>query len=422
MSLRATEVFTPGSFPKHTYVERDEQQLEHWLRDALQTQGVMVSIAGPSKSGKTVLVERVVGDLLIPITGAGVATPDDVWKRVFDWMDVPDETASGATTGGSVEAGAEARGKASLPFVASGEAGGSASASVSHSRERVAIRRRGGLAQAIRELADSDFVVLVDDFHYMQRDAQTEVAYELKEAARQGVRVVTASVPHRSDDVVRALPELRGRVLTVDTSYWELEHLMRIGELGFEALNGEIGGAVLRDFAKESAGSPQLMQAICLHACFETDLRTRSLQPSRVKMTRPTKRAIFKRTAPSTNFRSLVQVLAGGPRTRGQERREYGFDGGGRGDVYNCILRAIAADPPQLSFSYDEVRRRIGEICEDEVPVGSSVIRSCAHMCKLAQQRFPNERPVLDWDEDRFELDIPDPYLLFYLRWSDHLE
>ncbi len=61
MTLRAQEVFTPGAFPSRTYVERAGATLERSLRDAIDTPGQIVSLIGPSKSGKTVLVEKVVG-------------------------------------------------------------------------------------------------------------------------------------------------------------------------------------------------------------------------------------------------------------------------------------------------------------------------------------------------------------------------
>jgi len=41
-------------------------------------------------------------------------------------------------------------------------------------------------------------------------------------------------------------------------------------------------------------------------------------------------------------------------------------------------------------------------------------------MQKLTTERFPKER-VVDWDESKPVLDIPDPYFLFYLRWSNRL-
>jgi len=50
MALKATEVFTPGSFPTYTYVERQADRLEKALPDAIETPGQIVSLAGPSKS------------------------------------------------------------------------------------------------------------------------------------------------------------------------------------------------------------------------------------------------------------------------------------------------------------------------------------------------------------------------------------
>jgi hypothetical protein len=41
-------------------------------------------------------------------------------------------------------------------------------------------------------------------------------------------------------------------------------------------------------------------------------------------------------------------------------------------------------------------------------------------MAKLALEKFLNERAI-DWDEQKQILAIPDPYLLFYLRWSGRL-
>jgi hypothetical protein len=41
-------------------------------------------------------------------------------------------------------------------------------------------------------------------------------------------------------------------------------------------------------------------------------------------------------------------------------------------------------------------------------------------MEKLAADQLPTQR-VLEWDEGKQVLDIPDAYFLFYLRWSDRL-
>src|SRR3954466_10638831 len=94
--------------------------------------------------------------------------------------------------------------------------------------------------------------------HYMNKETQQEVARQIKEAAEKGVRICTASVPHRSDDVVRGNPELRGRVKAIDFEYWEPHEITQISEAGFPALGMKVSSEVIAALAKEAFGSPQL--------------------------------------------------------------------------------------------------------------------------------------------------------------------
>jgi hypothetical protein len=123
------------------------------------------------------------------------------------------------------------------------------------------------------EIADSAFVVFVDDFHYLAKDMQVDIGRQMKFAAEKGVKLCTASVPHRSDDVVRSNPELRGRVQAINLKFWNDAELKKIAEAGFEALNMDIAPFVLRKLIAEAFGSPQLMQTICLNVCLEKSVK-----------------------------------------------------------------------------------------------------------------------------------------------------
>lgn len=419
--MKAIQVFTPGAFPQHTYVERTGEGLETQLRDAVDTPGLLTSLVGPSKAGKTVLVEKVVGrDLLITVTGAGVRSSEDVWDRVLDWMGAPASDTASSTTGAAVAAGVSATGGASALGFARAEATAKGEVEISHAREKAETHERRGLQQVVKEIANSEYVVLVDDFHYMPRDVQVETAKALKEAVRLGIKICTASVIHRGDDVVRANPELRGRVRAVDLRYWAPDDLKKIAAAGFDLLNADIDPNLVRRFVLECAGSPQLMQSLCLNACFVYGLRERSPNRVAIRLDEEKLRSVLEQTSASADFRSLVDVLDAGPRTRGIERKIYEFKDGTKGDVYLCVLKAIAADPPRLSFGYDDLLERTARVSNGESPVGSSVTGTCLQMRRLAQDKFPLERAI-DWDESKAILDIPDPYLLFYLRWSGRL-
>lgn len=420
--MKAEEVFTPGSYPKHTYVDRAELGFSKVLRDGLDTPGMLVSISGPSKCGKTVFVENTVGvDNLIPISGAGISEASELWTRVLDWMMSPTEVVEARQdhAGGSLGFSSELEG--SVPGFAKGRVGAKLGRSKGQQASRSESRGRRGLAQVVEEIANSEFVLLIDDFHYMPRDVQEHVTKQLKEAVREGVKIIVASVLHRSDDVVRANPELRGRTVAIDFDYWEDGHLAEIAEQGFGILNAALDARSVASFATEASGSPQLMQGICLNACFETGLRERVPIPEVISVDAALGQGIFERTARTTDFRSLVDALDTGPPTRGTERKVFSFADKTSGDVYRCILKAVAADPPSLSFTYDQLTERVRAVCNGATPVGSSVTESCRQMSIISAEKFPRERP-LDWDTERGGvLDLPDPYLLFYLRWSGRL-
>ena len=93
--LLAAEVFTPFSFPTHTYVQRDELHHERLLEQWRQSPTLIASVSGPSKAGKTVLVQRVVSEgNLVTVSGASVRTPDQLWERVLDWWGEPHSTTA----------------------------------------------------------------------------------------------------------------------------------------------------------------------------------------------------------------------------------------------------------------------------------------------------------------------------------------
>lgn len=266
--MKVTDIFVPNDTPTITYVDRAEHKLEQRLKDLYEMPNMVVSISGPSKSGKTVLLKKVVPeDYLITVSGAGISSAEMLWERTLNWMGVPNETTTARTLGAEITASAEGGGKLKVPLVAEGEAKASTGITGNWSRERGETRQRGGLEQVVAEIAGSEFAVFVDDFHYIRPDVREEVGRQIKAAAENGVKIFTASVPHRSGDVVRSNTELRGRVAAVDMAYWTVAELEQIARKGFAAFNGEVAPWVEATLAGEAFGSPQLMQSICLNLC-----------------------------------------------------------------------------------------------------------------------------------------------------------
>ena len=128
------EVFTPSDTPTLTYVGRVDLRLEAKFSSYMKMPNMVVSISGPSKSGKTVLINKSLdNETVIPVIGSGITSAENLWKRVLNWMEVPSSqttsSTSSSTFGGSVQGG----GEAGIPLVAKGKmsASGNASATAS---------------------------------------------------------------------------------------------------------------------------------------------------------------------------------------------------------------------------------------------------------------------------------------------------
>ena len=420
--LSSAEVFTPTSFPTYTYVPRDSLHHERLLREWARSSTQIASISGPSKAGKTVLVQRVVGQgNLVTVSGASVRTADQLWERVLDWLGEPHVTAAGNL---SAEAdGTTKEHNVSLGITGTGAGSRGGKSKVATETETLtATANRRGLPQVVEELANTAYTVLLDDFHYIPQAIQGDVAQQLKDAASRGVRICVASVPHRADNVVRALPELRGRVVAIDVEYWIKKDLLEIPRLGCAHLALLVDATSLGMFATEAAGSPQLMQSICLWMCNQLGVRETGDAPREVTLDDAARREILFLTSCSVDFRSLTRSMIAGPKTRPGERQLYTHRDGRQGDVYLTLLRAVAMDPPRLTLEKDELNRRLEDMCTGKHPDAASIVRTCLALGQIAQGFAAPTGPSLEWDDQESVLVLPDPYLLFYLRWSGILE
>jgi hypothetical protein len=409
------EVFVPNGTPTHTYVTRAEQKNEEKLSAGLDMPKMVISISGPSKTGKTALVDTLITvNRIIPISGQSLRSAQELWQSVMRWIGGPEEVEkirarvlkAGAAGSLSAEKGVIfAKGKLE------GEVnGGIEIGAVTSEKYGVEF-----FEAVVRELGESEFVVFLDDFHYISKEAQIDIAKSIKAISERGVRICIASVPHKSDDMVRANDELTGRIVSILFDYWTVQELEVIAKNGFAALGVDIAPTVINRLATDALGSPQLMQSLCLNLCLEKGIRNKQVLKSRTEVSEAEYCTVLERTSLQTDYSRTVEKLHTGAKERGTQRKEFTFSDGSVGDVYRAILLAIIENPPRLSFDYDEIMSRIKGICTNESPVGSSVQLALKQMDGIAKD-LSRETPVLEWDDDKLE--ITNPYFMFYLRSS----
>ncbi len=415
--MKAKQIFTPGKFPKHTFVDEHLVEKERLLKFTLSSGGQLISISGPSKSGKTVFVEKVIGkDNLIQVSGSSIRHENDLWSFVLGAVGtpIPYSISEIKTAGGGI--GSELSSGLNLG-VFQVQAKISGSGEEGRERSITSTYTNNLLDLVAKEFAESEFVIFIDDFHYIEKQVQSRVANQMKELIRRDVKIICASVPFHADDVLRANTDLQGRILSIDFEYWQDNILRNIIHKGSQILNVKFPENFINRISLESSGSPQLMQSLCLAACFVLRIEEAAMDYTELIVTDKQIKDICSQVALTTDFSSIYEQMVDGARIRGSERKSFFTSGGNLFDVYGVVLNALALDPPRLTIRYKELSERVQAFCTEEAPSGSSITSTCRQIAKIAKMNYPLE--IIAWDSEVDVLEIRDPYFLFYIRWGE---
>ncbi len=258
------KVFVPGGMPDLTYVPRTELDLERRLSEVKDNLCKLVVVTGPTKTGKTVLVRKVlrIDTELVWIDGGLIKTEDDFWSeclhKISEFIEVEkvDEVGTVGTLG--TNAKLEIRVPGFKASVGGDDSQGHTAKSVSKKALVGALR-----ARAIRAMSDSGATLVIDDFHYLDRSLQGEIVRALKGAVFDGFPAVVIAIPHRRYDAVRVEREMNGRIEPIKVPDWSVTELIQIPKKGFPLLDLTISEALAQRLAEEAYGSPHLVQEFC---------------------------------------------------------------------------------------------------------------------------------------------------------------
>ncbi|WP_157084362.1 hypothetical protein [Millisia brevis] len=410
---KVREVFVPGGRPTVTYIPRGDNRLEAKIEDYLDTRHKILSVSGPTKTGKTVLLKSQIPDDLEPIwlSGGAISSIDEFWSNLADELDVPTETAldGGLSATDTSDKSGELNVTVAKGAVASSD-------SVTRDRrisKRTVITPKRGSRNALKE--DLERVIVIDDFHYIPSDVQLDIIRGLKDLVFDGIGLVVAAVPHRAYDVMKVEKEMTGRVAQLEVGFWDDTDLEQIAVRGFRALNVSVGDSVIRRFRAEAFRSPHLMQDFCRQLC-----RMNSISVSRDELQsieEPNWDAFFSQLAPGTS-KATFDRLARGPRER-SDRKTRVLRSGAATDIYGVVLSAIAHTGPLTEITYEQLRAAIRAIlaASDDPPQKHEVTRVLDQMTRIAREDIEGE-PVVEYDNALATLYISDPYFAYWLRWG----
>lgn len=152
-----------------------EFSCEQRLKQALRTAGLLISIIGPLENGKQ-LCRQITGvDSLVEISGTDFNANADFWLAVA--------SKAGLMPGVNSDVGANS----------------------SLSKDRI-----------IRHCIDNDKVLVITDFHCAAPKLQKEIAYQVKDAIRKGLKIVMLLPAQEADSVLKQNADLSGRMSVIE--------------------------------------------------------------------------------------------------------------------------------------------------------------------------------------------------------------
>ena len=391
MSLKAENIFKPGAFPEYTYVSRNYENTgisyELRLKQALRTAGCLTSIIGPSKMGKTILCEQVIGlDNIVEVSGADFNENTDFWAIIAAKVGLP-YMGEITTERASTEGKSEERDSKSEKYILSKD-------------------------KIIRYYIENNKILVIDDFHYASTEMQMKMAQQLKDAIRRELKVVVVSLPHRADDAIRQNADLSGRLSLINIETWKEEDLKKIAIKGFDKLEIKITDNIAEKLAVECLTSPQLMQYICLSIC--TLLEDEKKQEVNDEILEKA----YRFTTINFNYADVVRVLIKGPNPRGQQRKLYRTVDGKELDLYGIIVESLAKNPPMTELDFESFYNRIFNVIEenDRLKLEKQTVRNhLNHLQELLEGKEEIYRAI-EWKDGKVY--VLDPLFLFYLRWG----
>lgn len=389
MKLSAEEIFTPGAFPEYTYISRKSEisdlSYEFRLEQAIKVSGFLTSLVGPSKMGKTILCEKVIGfDNIIEISGVDLDSEEDFWKLI------------------AIKAGMSYEGKFSTEKTID-------ITDDKYKKQQSYVLSKDKIIEYYNK---NRKVLVIDDFHYANEGRRMYVAKQLKDAIRRGFRAIVVSLPHRADEAIRQNADLSGRLSLINMESWKVDELKEIALLGFGKLGIQISENIATKIAIESLSSPQLMQYICLNVCMVLDMEKSD------NITDEVIEKAYRYTTVNFEYGDVVSFILKGPNTRGRQRNKFLAYDDREYDLYSLLVKSIAENPPVIRLDFEEIKKRINALIRDKqhLPTMQQIKDSLSKVHELISGR-EDIFHVFDWKDD--VLYILDPLFLFYLRWGD---
>ncbi len=407
------DVFKTIGLPEITYVERDNGKHERELKRSIERSGTLSLLTGPSKTGKTSLFVKVVGDLgKLPLVVRcdNQLTSDDIWKKALEKVNFDRVSQKSGSQETEISTNVKAGTKIGWSWLAGvlGEISFGLKGKFSDAEIREKILAKPSPDHLIPILKQLPYILIIEDFHYLKADVKVSVFQQWKTFVDNEVSVIVIGTSHHAVDIAFSNKDLVGRINHIELNTWETKDLKKIVKQGFKYLNIEIKSDIIDILAKESVGLPIITQAACLQLFDERQITQLNIKnENKIDFTsEDTYNALhIVATTSYRSFKSIYEILSSGLR----RKRRY--------NTYELLLLLFQKDPITFKLRRHEIDDRINNLeINIEKPPAASINSTLSSLEKLQSSK---NIELLEWSKSERCLYILEPSFLFYLRWKE---
>ena len=263
--IKYSDVFVPGGLPTYTYNPRESRQLERLIQESTSNFKLLV-VTGPTKSGKTVLVNKVFPrNENLWIDGGAIGKEENFWELIVSELGgyTEEQITNGEDMQFTIAGVTEAEGNILLAKV---NAGLSGTAGTTEKTEYLQRRSMSNKAKAISLLQETKVPLIIDDFHYIPKSVQKLIVRALKAPIMYGVPVICISLQNEfgKKHTPKTLDVLTR--LGYENCYFETDYVNKnidsIKQKADELLNSDLKKSIQQKMDKEAESFNAFQRAL----------------------------------------------------------------------------------------------------------------------------------------------------------------
>ena len=422
------DVFVANGQPSVTYTSREKYETD--VKNSLKRNGKLIYLAGPSKNGKSVLAIHVAKDrerIFVPCGSIG--SKEDFFDFIYQEIMIPSETTvtngTSNTSTTMVKATLSFKLRQVIASFSGGLMGGFQDAENVNNSTVHKYSNSSKSAILSKVISTSDLILILDDFHYLNDGLQQEILQILKGWITNKNSIIVTTVKHRESDIIRMVPEMKGRVNVIKIAEWEKEDLEKIVSNGEVGLNFEFSLDLKQKILNESYKNPMLVQEISYKICEKMDILEKLDTKKEVDLDEKDFSEVLSEIASSMGDEEVISYFEKGKDSKGTKRNQYKFSDGYKRDIYQAILYYLKEYVSMKAISTEEITTKLHALMVDETiklpNLKSSVKSTLTHINDIDDkyaERSNVKTKVIDFDEEKKSLYILDPFFAFYLKWG----